>query len=65
LLSQAQSYSPLIISTLDFGRIEAVALHHIHYNFCRIHQSLRVTPGLEVGVSDHVWSLEEVIDLLD
>jgi IS1 family transposase len=43
----------------------AVALHYMHYNFCRIHQSLRVTPAMEAGVSDHVWDLEEVISLLD
>ncbi len=41
------------------------ALHFMHYNFCRIHQSLRVTPAMEAGVSDHVWSLDEVIDLLE
>jgi IS1 family transposase len=39
----------------------AVALHYMHYNFCRIHQTLRVTPAMEAGVSDHVWSLDEVI----
>ncbi len=43
----------------------AVALHFMHYNFCRVHQSLRVTPAMEAGVADHVWSLEEVIALLD
>ncbi len=43
----------------------AVALHYMHYNFCRIHQSLRVTPVMEASVSDHVWSIEEVIALLD
>jgi len=43
----------------------AVALHYMHYNFCRIHQSLRVTPAMEAGVSDHVWDLKEVIALLD
>jgi hypothetical protein len=43
----------------------AVALHYMHYNFCRIHQSLRVTPAVEAAVSDHVWSLDEVISLLD
>jgi hypothetical protein len=42
----------------------ALALHFMHYNFCRIHQSLRVTPAMEAGVSDHVWSLDEVIALL-
>ena len=40
-------------------------LHYMHYNFCRIHQTLRVTPAMEAGISDHVWSLDEVIGLLD
>jgi hypothetical protein len=40
------------------------ALHHMHYNFARIHQSLRVTPAMEAGISDHVWSLEEIVNLL-
>jgi IS1 family transposase len=42
----------------------AVALHYMHYNFCRIHQTLRVTPSMEAGISGHVWSLDEVIQLL-
>ena len=42
----------------------AVALHFMFYNFCRIHQTLRVTPAMEAGVTDHVWSLEEIIALL-
>jgi hypothetical protein len=33
-------------------------------NFCRIHQTLRVTPAMEAGISDHVWSLEEIVRLL-
>jgi hypothetical protein len=36
----------------------------MHYNFCRIHQTLRITPAMEAGISDHVWSLDEVIALL-
>jgi len=43
----------------------AVALHFMQYNFCRIHQTLRVTPAMEAGISDHVWSLEEVVGLLN
>ena len=43
----------------------AVSLHFMYYNFCRIHQSLRVTPAMEAGVSDHVWSLEELVKLLE
>jgi IS1 family transposase len=43
----------------------SVALHFMQYNFCRIHRTLRVTPAMEAGVADHVWSIEEVIALLD
>jgi hypothetical protein len=42
-----------------------VVLHFCHYNFVRIHQTLRVTPAMEAGVSDHVWSIEEIVGLLD
>ena len=42
-----------------------IALHYMHYNFARIHKSLRVTPAMEAGVSDHVWSLEEIAGLAD
>ena len=41
----------------------AVALHFMHYNFARIHKTLRVTPAMEAGISDHVWSLEEIAQL--
>jgi IS1 family transposase len=41
----------------------AVALHFMHYNFSRIHSTLRVTPAMEAGVSDQVWSLEEIARL--
>jgi len=49
------------VQNLEF----AVALHFMHYNFCRVHQTLRVTPAMEAGVADHVWSIEEVVSLLD
>lgn len=42
----------------------SVALHYMHYNFCRIHQTLKVTPAMEAGLTDHVWSLEELCALL-
>ena len=41
----------------------SLALYFMHYNFCRIHQTLRVTPAMEAGITDHVLSLDEVIDL--
>jgi len=43
----------------------AVALHFTFYNFCRVHQTLRVTPAMEAGIADHVWTLEELVGLLD
>lgn len=43
----------------------AVALHFMYYNFGRIHQTLRVTPAMAAGVSDHVWTLEEIAALAD
>jgi IS1 family transposase len=43
----------------------ALALYFMYYNFARIHQTLRVTPAMEAGISDHVWSLEEIVGLLD
>jgi IS1 family transposase len=42
----------------------AIAIHFAYYNFCRIHASLRVTPAMAAGVSDHVWELEELVALL-
>ena len=42
----------------------AVSLHFAYYNFCKIHQTLRVTPAMEAGLSDHVWSLDELVSLL-
>lgn len=41
-----------------------VALYFMHYNFCRVHSSLRVTPAMEAGLTDHVWTLAEVCALL-
>jgi IS1 family transposase len=41
----------------------AVALHFMFYNFCRIHKTLRITPAMQAGVADHVWTLEEVAEL--
>ena len=45
------------------NHMHAVALHFMHYNFGRIHKTLRVTPAMEAGISDHGWSLEEIAAL--
>jgi hypothetical protein len=42
----------------------AITLHCTLYNFARIHQSLPVTPAMAAGVCSHVWSLEEIVDLM-
>ncbi|MBA3037247.1 MAG: DDE-type integrase/transposase/recombinase [Desulfobacterium sp.] len=42
----------------------AVALHFMHYNFARVHKTLRVTPAMEAGLTDHVWTLPEIINLI-
>jgi hypothetical protein len=39
----------------------AIALHFAYYNFVKIHKTLRVTPAMETGITDHVWSLEEML----
>jgi hypothetical protein len=43
----------------------AVSLHFMYYNFTRIHKTLRVTPAMEAGVTDHGWSLEDIATLVD
>jgi hypothetical protein len=42
-----------------------VALHFLHYNFARIHKTLRITPAMAAGISNHVWSMEEIAMLTD
>ncbi len=42
----------------------AVALHFAYYNFCKIHQTLRITPAMASGLSDHAWEISELIALL-
>jgi hypothetical protein len=42
-----------------------VAIYHAYYNFCGVHQKLRVTPAMEAGLADHMWSLEELLGLLE
>jgi hypothetical protein len=40
-----------------------VAIYHAYYNFCRVHQTLRVTPAMEAGLTDHVWSVAELVQM--
>jgi IS1 family transposase len=43
----------------------SVALFYMHYNFARIHQALRVTPAMEAGIAQHVWSIDEIVALTE
>lgn len=42
-----------------------VALHYMYYNFCKIHQTLRCAPAMEAGITDHVWTIEEMLAVLN
>ncbi len=42
---------------------DALALHFAHYNFVRIHGSLRETPAMAAGISDHIWTLEQLLEI--
>lgn len=45
------------------NHMHSVALYFMYYNFAKIHKTLRVTPAMEAGISDHVWTIEEIVNL--
>ena len=47
------------------NHIHAISLYFMHYNFVRIHQSLRVTPAMAAGVTDRLWEIEDIIRITD
>lgn len=47
------------------NHIHALALYFAFYNFCRIHKTLRVTPAMAAGITDRLWSLEDVVAKID
>jgi IS1 family transposase len=47
------------------NHVYQVALHFMHYNFCRVHTTLRVTPAMEARVTDHIWTIEEMIKAVE
>ena len=47
------------------NHIAGLSLYFMYYNFCRVHQTLRVTPAMEAGIADHVWTVEEIVELLE
>jgi IS1 family transposase len=46
------------------NHVASLAIHYMHYNFCRIHQTLRITPAMAASITDHVWSLNELLNCL-
>lgn len=44
--------------------VASLAIHYMHYNFVRIHQTLRITPAMAAGITDHAWSIQELVALL-
>lgn len=44
--------------------MHAVSLHFMHYNFARIHKTLKVTPAMQAGIASHVWSIEDIVRLV-
>lgn len=44
------------------NHVAAISLYVAHYNFCRVHETLRVTPAMALGVADHIWTIGELID---
>lgn len=42
----------------------SIALHYMHYNFCRIHKTLRVTPAMAAGATDRVWDMNDIAALI-
>ena len=44
---------------------DAVALQFMYYNFCRIHETIRMTPAMGVGVTDRLWEIGDIVDLID
>lgn len=47
------------------NHVAAISLFHMHHNFARIHQTLRVTPAMQAGLSSHVWSIAEIVALCE
>jgi len=43
----------------------AIALHFMYYNFVRIHKTLRISPAMQVGLTNHLWSIEDLVNLID
>jgi len=50
-----------MLLSLEMTPPAAVSLYSAWYNFCRVHQTLRITPVMEAGVTNHIWTVEELL----
>jgi hypothetical protein len=61
---QKRAYPPVgggaVLKNVE-NHVYAQAFFYMHYNFCRIHQTLRVTPAMQAGITDHGWTIEEML----
>ena len=46
------------------NHIQALSIYFMHYNFVRIHQTIRCSPAMEAGVTDQLWSLEDIVGIV-
>lgn len=44
--------------------MHAISLYFMFYNFCKIHKTIRVTPAIEAGITDHVWKISDIVNLI-
>ena len=47
------------------NHIHAIALHFMYYNFCRLHSSIGTTPAIAAGVTDRLWEIGDIVDMVD
>src|SRR5271168_4447932 len=47
------------------NHINALSIYFMHYNFVRIHQTIRCSPAMEAGIADRPWSLEDMVGIVD
>ena len=43
----------------------ATAIHFMHYNFARIHRTIRMSPAMKAGVTERLWSIRDIVGLLE
>ena len=55
---------PFVLKKLE-NHAAAIALHFMHYNFVRIHQTLKITPAMAAGVTERLWEMSDMVKVLE